>query len=83
MPTFSTSEPIIAIIDVAAGKVRINASDRTDTVVDVRPSDEFDETDVHAAEQVQVEYADGRLLVKAAKEQAATPRWGGSIDMPI
>ncbi|MFG1685688.1 DUF4097 domain-containing protein [Nonomuraea sp. NPDC049269] len=81
MPTFATPEPISVMIDLAAAKVRINASDRTDTVVDVRPGDEFSETDRHAAEQIQVEYAGGRLLVKADKNRPAPPSgWGDSID---
>ena len=80
MPTFATPEPIFVMIDLAAAKVRINASDRTDTVVDVRPSDEFSEVDRHAAEQVQVEYAGGRLLVRADKDRAAPLTGWGSID---
>ena len=67
MPTFDTPEPISVTIDLAVGDVRIIASDRADTVVDVRPSDASNEDDVKAAEQTRVEYADGQLLVKAPK----------------
>ncbi|MFG1710601.1 DUF4097 domain-containing protein [Nonomuraea sp. M3C6] len=81
MPTFDTPEPISVIIDMATANIRINASDRTDTVVEVRASDEFDDTGVQAAERAQIDYAGGRLLVKAAKKPAApTPGWGGSLD---
>jgi hypothetical protein len=84
MPTFDTPEPIVAIIDLATAKVRINASDRTDTVVDVRPSDESSDVDRQAAEQAQIEYAGGRLLVKAGKPRAASlSGWSGSIDMLV
>jgi DUF4097 and DUF4098 domain-containing protein YvlB len=69
MPTFDTPEPIVATIDIATGHVRIHASDRADTVVQVRPRDESDDADVQAAEQTQVEYANGRLLVKAPKNK--------------
>ncbi|MCG5220218.1 DUF4097 family beta strand repeat-containing protein [Streptosporangium soli] len=81
VPTFDSPEPILAIIDVATANVRINASDRADTVVEIRPSDEFSDADVQAAEHTQVEYADGRLLVRAAKDRA-TPMsgWGFSLD---
>ncbi|MGW0811586.1 DUF4097 family beta strand repeat-containing protein [Nonomuraea sp. NPDC002799] len=79
MPSFATPEPIFAVIDVALANVRINAGDRADTVVEVRPSDEFSDADVHAAEQTQVEYSLGRLLVKAAKVRPPT-EWDGSID---
>ena len=55
MPTFDTPEPISATIHGATGRIRIDAGDRTDTVVDVRPSDESSEVDVQAATQTQVE----------------------------
>ncbi|MCW2904996.1 MAG: hypothetical protein JWO67_7261 [Streptosporangiaceae bacterium] len=69
MPTFDTPEPILATIDIAAGHVRIHASDRADTVVQVRPNDESEDADVQAAEQTQVQYANGRLLVKTPKNK--------------
>ena len=66
MPTFDTPEPISATIDVAVGDVRITASDRADTVVEVRPSDASNDEDVKAAEQTRVEYAE-----RAAARQGA------------
>ena len=39
MPTFETPQPIAVTVDVFLGHVEIIASDRTDTVVEVRPSD--------------------------------------------
>lgn len=69
MPTFDTPEPIVATIDIAGGHVRIHASDRADTVVEVRPSDASEDADVQAAEQTQIEYANGQLLVKAPKNK--------------
>ncbi|TMR96649.1 DUF4097 family beta strand repeat-containing protein [Nonomuraea basaltis] len=81
MPTFDSPEPILAIIDVATANVRINASDRADTVVEIRPSDELSDADVHAAEHTQVEYAEGRLLVRAPKDRATSMSgWGLSLD---
>ena len=46
MPTFDTPEPISVTLELGVGDVRITASDRTDTVVEVRPSDDADESDV-------------------------------------
>jgi DUF4097 and DUF4098 domain-containing protein YvlB len=69
MPTFGTPEPITVTIDIAGGHVRIHASDRADTVVEVRPTDESEDADVQAAGQTQVEYANGQLLVKAPKNK--------------
>ena len=39
MPTFETPEPISVSLELGVGDVRIAASDRSDTVVEVRPSD--------------------------------------------
>jgi DUF4097 and DUF4098 domain-containing protein YvlB len=71
MPTFETPEPILATLEVAAGDLRIAARDRTDTVVEVRPSDPSHEPDVRAAEQTRVQMTSDGLLVK-------TPRGGRS-----
>ena len=51
MPTFDTPEPVAAVVELVVGDVRITASDRDDTAVEVRPSDESHEPDVRAAEQ--------------------------------
>ncbi|SNR27954.1 Putative adhesin [Haloechinothrix alba] len=67
MPTFDTPEPIIVTLDVSVANVRFVASQRTDTVVEVRPSDENEPSDVKAAEQVRVEYSSGTLLIKGKK----------------
>jgi hypothetical protein len=85
MPTFHTPEPIAVDLEIGVGDVRITASDRTDTSVEVRPSDPAKTSDVTAAEQTRVEYTDGRLLVRAPKGwRRYTPRGGGeSIDVEI
>jgi hypothetical protein len=85
MPTFDTPEPILATIALAAGSVRIDAGDRADTVVEVRPTNPSRDLDVQAAEQTTVSYANGRLLVKAPKTRY---RWwlferSGSIEVTI
>ncbi len=85
MPTFDTPEPISVTLEVGVGDIRIVASDRTDTIVDVRPSDPAKKSDVTAAELTRVEYANGRLLVKAPKgwRQWSLRRGGESIDVEI
>lgn len=67
MPSFDTPEPIVANLEPVVGNIRVIASDRTDTTVDVRPSDETEASDVKAAEQTRVEYSNGTLLVKAPR----------------
>ena len=85
MPTFDTPEPISVTVELGVGDIRLVASDRTDTVVEVGPSDAAKNADVTAAEQTRVDYAGGRLLVKAPKGwRQWTPRGGGeAIDVAI
>jgi DUF4097 and DUF4098 domain-containing protein YvlB len=85
MPTFDTPHPIAVTIELPLGDVRITASDRADTVVDVRPSDAANDADVKAAEQTSVAFADDRLLVRAPKARPllGTRRATGSIDVAI
>jgi len=84
MPTFDTPEPVSAVVELVVGDVRITASDRDDTAVEIRPSDEAHEPDVRAAEQTRVEYSAGRLLVKAPKQRSLS-LFGkpGSVDVTI
>src|SRR5690242_13577718 len=67
MPTFSTPEPITVSIWIPAGDVRVTATDRADTVVDVQPSDVGQDADVRAAEQTRVEFTDGHLSIRAPR----------------
>jgi Toastrack DUF4097 len=85
MPTFDTPEPISVTLEVGVGDIRIVASERTDTTVDVRPSDPAKRSDVTAAEQTRIEYANGRLLVRAPKgwRQWSFRGGGESIDVEI
>ena len=85
MPTFDTPEPISVSLELGVGDVRIEATDRADTSVEVRPSDPDSEDDVAAAEQTRVEYSGGHLLVKAPSGWRQWTSWAGheSIDVTI
>jgi DUF4097 and DUF4098 domain-containing protein YvlB len=85
MPTFDTPDPISVTLELGIGDIRIVATDRTDTIVEVRPSDDAKRPDVTAAQQTRVEYAAGRLLIKAPKGwKQYTFRGGGeSIEVQI
>lgn len=85
MPTFDTPGPISVAVELGVGDLRIVASERTDTIVEVRPSDAAKKSDVTAAEQARVEYDGGRLLIKAPKGwRQYTFRGGGdSIDVEV
>lgn len=88
MPTFITPEPISVTVEVGVGDIRIVASDRADTAVEVRPRDPANKSDAVAAEQTRVEYANGMLTVKAPRGwRQYTPRGGAEsiavqIDLP-
>ena len=85
MPTFDTPTPISITVELSVGDLRVTAADRTDTVVDVRPSDATKASDVAAAEQTRVEYANGALLIKTPKSwRQIGPRKGAdSVDISI
>jgi DUF4097 and DUF4098 domain-containing protein YvlB len=83
MPTFSTPEPIPATIELAAGDVRVLASDRSDTVVEVRPSTSSHEPDIKAAEQTKVTYTAAGLVIRGPKQRGLGSRKIGSIDVTV
>lgn len=67
MPSFATSEPIVATVHVDAGSIQFIADDRDDTAVEVRPRDPEKDLDVRASEHTEVQYANGTLTVKTPK----------------
>ena len=77
MPTFATPDPIAVSVELSVGDVRVVASDRTDTVVQVRPTDASRELDVRDAEQTRVEHTASGLLVKTPR-----PRGLGLLGKP-
>ncbi|HEU5002624.1 MAG TPA: DUF4097 family beta strand repeat-containing protein [Actinomycetota bacterium] len=85
MPVFATPGPIAVTVQVAMGRIEIAATDRTDTAVEVRPSNASKKGDVTAAEQARVEFADGRLVVRTSKGWGKYTFWGPkeSVDVRI
>ena len=84
MPTFETNQPIVLSIEMSQGAVHVIASDRTDTVVAVNPSDRDRPEDVEAAEKTVVDLANGTLVHQGAESRAASPHpsSGGSGAAP-
>jgi len=58
LSTFDTPSPIAVVLDLYVADVRLAASDRADTTVDVRPRDPNRTADVKAAENTRVDYDD-------------------------
>ncbi|MCY0947499.1 DUF4097 family beta strand repeat-containing protein [Streptomyces antarcticus] len=82
MPSFDTPEPISATAHVDAGSIRFTASDRPDTVVEVRPRDPEKEQDVRSADQTEVTYASGVLTVRTPKPRYLFGRTG-TVDVTV
>jgi DUF4097 and DUF4098 domain-containing protein YvlB len=83
MPAFDTPMPIKVSLELGVGDVRIVASERADTVVTVRPTHEGKEADVRAAAATQVEFDDGRLLIKGQKRGLQVFGEYGSVDVTV
>ena len=85
MPTFQTASPITVDVDVGVGDISIEASERTDTVVEVLPSDPAKPGDVSAAEQTRVDLSGDRLVIRGPRGwRSWMPRGGrDSIDVRI
>lgn len=83
MPAFETPEPIAVTVDVLSGHVTVIASDRTDTVVEVRPADEAKKGDVRAAEQTEVDFVAGTLTVKAPRDWRTYTPFGGNPSIVV
>lgn len=85
MPTYQTSKPITVDVELGVGDIRIDASERTDTVVEVLPTDPDKPGDVTAAEQTRVELAGDRLTIRGPRGwRQWSPRGGReSIDVRI
>jgi hypothetical protein len=78
MPNFATPQPITAVVEIAAGSIRLVASDRDDTVAEVRPRDESRPNDVKAAEQARIKFSNGTLTV-TSNRGFSFPRRGAVI----
>ncbi|MGC4790750.1 DUF4097 family beta strand repeat-containing protein [Micromonospora sp. DT178] len=83
MPSYETPEPISVTLELGVGEVRITASDRADTVVEVRPSDESDESDVRAAAEIRIDYANGTLQVTGPRRAFDFSKKSRSVDVSI
>jgi len=83
MPTFDTPDPISVTIEIGAGDIRIAATNRSDTAVEVRPRNGARRGDVELAEQTRVELAAGRLLIRAPRGWRYYSPWGGRESIAV
>ncbi|GGX96116.1 DUF4097 family beta strand repeat-containing protein [Streptomyces fructofermentans] len=83
MQKFDTPAPVAAVLDIPAGRIRFIAADRTDTTVEILPSDASRRVDVKAAEQTTVEYGDGVLRIGAAPSKSRILGSSGSVEVTV
>jgi hypothetical protein len=82
MPTFPTPAPIDLAINLPVGAIDIVATDRTDTVVTVSPTNPDKAVDRRGAEETKVDFDGQRLTVTGPKSRS----WIGpseSIDLTV
>jgi DUF4097 and DUF4098 domain-containing protein YvlB len=82
MPAFETPAPISTNLELEVGTARITAGKRTDTVVEVLPSNGSDDNDVRAVQQTQVTCSGGHLTVRTPKKRSPFGK-PGSIEVSI
>ncbi|WP_425833554.1 DUF4097 family beta strand repeat-containing protein [Streptomyces fractus] len=73
MPAYETPEAISVNAHVGAGSIQFSASERPDTVVEVKPANPKRGKDVRAAEQTEVRYAGGVLTVRTTERRMIGP----------
>ncbi|WP_332317158.1 DUF4097 family beta strand repeat-containing protein [Verrucosispora sp. WMMA2121] len=83
MQRFDTPAAISAVLDIPAGRIQIIAADRTDTTVEILPTDAGKSRDVTAAERVVVTFDDGVLRVQAAEPARRILGSSGSVEVTV
>lgn len=85
MPSFQTPAPIVASIGLSIGTVHVIASDRTDTLVAVNPSDRGKTADVEAARDTVVDLTNRTLSITAPRKSRQLIGWrrSGSVDVTV
>ena len=83
MPTFATPGPIDVAVNLPVGRLDVVATDRTDTVVTVSPTNPDKPVDVRGAADTTVAFADGRLTVTAPKPRFSITGPSESIEIRV
>lgn len=82
MQKFQTPTPVTVVLDIPAGQIRLLAGERTDTTVEVLPSEASKRRDAKAAAQTTVEFSDGVLRIATADPNKILGS-SGSVDVTI
>ncbi|MFE5593949.1 DUF4097 family beta strand repeat-containing protein [Streptomyces sp. NPDC056549] len=83
MQKFDTAAALVTTLAVPAGRIRIIATDRTDTTVDIQPADSSKSRDVNTARRTDVTYTDGVLRIEVPKTKNGILGDTGSIEVTV
>ncbi len=83
MPTYDTPDPIDLAIRMPVGAIEIVASDRTDTVVTVTPTNPAKAVDVRGADETRVEFDGRRVMVTGPRSRFSLVGPFESIDVKV
>jgi DUF4097 and DUF4098 domain-containing protein YvlB len=83
MPAFTTPEPIDLAIDLPVGAITVIASDRTDTVVTVEPTNAAKAVDRRGADETAVALDGRRLTITGPKPRLAFIGPTESVDVRV
>ena len=83
MPTFDTPTPIDLAINLPVGVIEIVASDRTDTVVTIIPTNPDKAVDRRGADETKVEFEGGRLTIQGPKPRLSFIGPTESVDVKV
>ncbi|RSS52328.1 hypothetical protein EF912_19450 [Streptomyces sp. WAC07061] len=82
MQNFATTAAITTVLDVPAGAIRLIATDRADTTVEVLPANAGKSRDVKAAEETTVALQDGVLYINTPHRNEAFGA-SGSVSVTV
>lgn len=83
MPRFETTTPIDLAINLPVGAITVVASERSDTVVTVEPTNPEKAADRRGAEETRVEFDGERLTIRGPKPRLAIVGPTESIDVTV
>src|SRR5947209_4362827 len=84
MQKFEIPAPVVAVLDIPAGRIRFIAADRSDTTVEVLPANAAKSRDVKAAEEIEVGYGDdGVLRIEAPAAKSRILGNSGSVEVTV
>jgi hypothetical protein len=83
MPTYETPNPIDVAIHLPVGLIEVIASDRTDTVVTVSPTNPAKAVDVRGAEATEVEFVASQLTITGPRPRFSLVGPFESIDVKV